>query len=147
MSDEIVFFDFLPRVPIKIKRYKVRIHLNSVPAMNYFSAATRMIMKGVDGIIFVADSQEERFDANIESVTKLRDILDAYKIDFEALPYVLQLNKFDLPNIVPKNELVVALRKKKEPVIEAMALKGDGVVETLKSILKLIMIDVKSRLK
>ena len=70
-----------------------------------------------------------------------------YDIEFETLPYVLQLNKRDLPNITPVNEMIEALRRKEEPVVEAMALKGDGVVETLKSISKLIMVDVKRKLK
>ncbi len=104
-------------------------------------------MKGVDGIVFVADSQRERFEANIESIQDMMDNLKEYNIDFETLPYVLQLNKRDLPNITPANELIKALRKKGEPVVESMALKGDGVVETLKSISKLIMIDVKRKLK
>ena len=87
-------------------------------------------MKGVDGIVFVADSQRERFEANIESLQDMMDNLKEYNIDFETLPYVLQLNKRDLPNITPANELIKALRKKNEPVVEAMALKGEGVVET-----------------
>lgn len=104
-------------------------------------------MKGVDGIVFVADSQRERFEANIESMADMMENLKDYNIDFESLPYVLQLNKRDLPNVTPLNELIQALRKKDEPVIEAMALKGDGVIETLKGISKLIMIDVKRKLK
>jgi mutual gliding-motility protein MglA len=104
-------------------------------------------MKGVDGIVFVADSQRERFEANIESLQDMLENLKEYNIEFESLPYVLQLNKRDLPNITPANELIGALRKRNEPVVEAMALKGEGVVETLKSISKLIMIDVKRKLK
>jgi signal recognition particle receptor subunit beta len=142
-----VTFDFFQLDLGTIKGYKVKFHLYSGPGAIYYSSTRRLIMKGVDGIVFVADSQEQRFDANIESMIELRDQLDYYKIDFETLPYVLQLNKFDLPNIVPTNELMVALRKKREPVIQAMALRGDGVVETLKAISKLIMTDVKRKLK
>jgi signal recognition particle receptor subunit beta len=97
--------------------------------------------------VFVADSQRERFEANFESLNDMLQNLKEYNIEFDTLPYVLQLNKRDLPNITPANELIAALRKRDEPVIEAMALKGEGVVETLKAISKLIMIDVKKKLK
>jgi signal recognition particle receptor subunit beta len=101
----------------------------------------------VDGLVFVADSQRERFEANIESIADMVENLKEYKIDFPMLPYVLQLNKRDLPNITPADELIQALRKKDEPVVEAVALKGDGVVDTLKSISRLVMVEVKKKLK
>ncbi len=146
-TERTLFFDFFPLDLGTIKGYKVKFHLYTVPGQIYYSSSRKLIMKGVDGIVFVADSQRERFEANIESIQDMMDNLKEYNIDFEGLPYVLQLNKRDLPNITPANEIIKALRKKNEPVVEAMALKGDGVVETLKSISKLIMIDVKSKLK
>lgn len=106
-----------------------------------------MILKGVDGLVFVADSQRERFEANIESISDMNENLVDYKIDFATLPYVLQLNKRDLPNITPAGELIETLRQKDEPVVEAVALKGDGVVDTLKSISKLVMVEVKRKLR
>lgn len=146
-TERTLFFDFFPLDLGTIKGYKVKFHLYTVPGQIYYSSSRKLIMKGVDGIVFVADSQRERFEANIESLQDMMDNLKEYNIDFETLPYVLQLNKRDLPNITPANELIKALRKKNEPVVEAMALKGDGVVETLKGISKLIMIDVKRKLK
>ncbi|MGD2086768.1 MAG: GTPase domain-containing protein [Candidatus Aminicenantes bacterium] len=146
-TERTLFFDFFPLDLGTIKGYKVKFHLYTVPGQIYYSSSRKLIMKGVDGIVFVADSQRERFEANIESLQDMMDNLKEYNIDFETLPYVLQLNKRDLPNITPANELIKALRKKGEPVVESMALKGDGVVETLKSISKLIMIDVKRKLK
>jgi signal recognition particle receptor subunit beta len=146
-TERTLFFDFFPLDLGTIKGYKVKFHLYTVPGQIYYSSSRKLIMKGVDGIVFVADSQRERFEANIESLQDMMDNLKEYNIDFEAMPYVLQLNKRDLPNITPANELIKALRKKNEPVVEAMALKGDGVVETLKGISKLIMIDVKRKLK
>ncbi len=146
-TERTLFFDFFPLDLGTIKGYKVKFHLYTVPGQIYYSSSRKLIMKGVDGIVFVADSQRERFEANIESLQDMLDNLKEYNIDFETLPYVLQLNKRDLPNITPANELIKALRKKNEPVVEAMALKGDGVVETLKGISKLIMIDVKRKLK
>lgn len=146
-TERTLFFDFFPLDLGTIKGYKVKFHLYTVPGQIYYSSSRKLIMKGVDGIVFVADSQRERFEANIESLQDMMDNLKEYNIDFETLPYVLQLNKRDLPNITPANELIKALRKKNEPVVEAMALKGDGVVDTLKGISKLIMIDVKRKLK
>lgn len=146
-TERTLFFDFFPLDLGTIKGYKVKFHLYTVPGQIYYSSSRKLIMKGVDGIVFVADSQRERFEANIESLQDMMDNLKEYNIDFETMPYVLQLNKRDLPNITPANELIKALRKKNEPVVEAMALKGDGVVETLKGISKLIMIDVKRKLK
>lgn len=146
-TERTLFFDFFPLDLGTVKGYKVKFHLYTVPGQIYYSSSRKLIMKGVDGIVFVADSQRERFEANIESLQDMMDNLKEYNIEFDGLPYVLQLNKRDLPNITPANELIKALRKKDEPVVEAQALKGDGVVETLKSISKLIMIDVKRKLK
>jgi signal recognition particle receptor subunit beta len=133
-NERTLFFDFFPLDLGTIKGYKVKFHLYSVPGQIYYSSSRKLIMKGVDGIVFVADSQAERFEPNIESMEDMLYNLNEYNIDFEALPYVLQLNKRDLPNITPAYELIKALRRKNEPVVEAMALKGDGVVETLKGI-------------
>jgi mutual gliding-motility protein MglA len=146
-TERTLFFDFFPLDLGTIKGYKVKFHLYTVPGQIYYSSSRKLIMKGVDGIVFVADSQRERFEANIESLSDMMQNLKDYNIDFEQIPYVLQLNKRDLPNITPVSELLAALRKKDEPVIEAMALKGEGVVETLKNISKAIMIDVKRKLK
>jgi mutual gliding-motility protein MglA len=146
-TERTLFFDFFPLDLGTVKGYKVKFHLYTVPGQIYYSSSRKLIMKGVDGIVFVADSQRERFEANIESLSDMLDNLRDYNIEFEGIPYVLQLNKRDLPNITPANDLIGTLRRKDEPVIEAMALKGDGVVETLKGISKLIMIDVKRKLK
>lgn len=146
-TERTLFFDFFPLDLGSVKGYKVKFHLYTVPGQIYYSSSRKLIMKGVDGVVFVADSQRERFEANYESLADMLGNLKEYNIDFDTLPYVLQLNKRDLPNITPANELIAALRKRDEPVIEAMALKGDGVVETLKAISKLIMIDVKKKLK
>jgi hypothetical protein len=145
-TERTLFFDFFPLDLGSVKGYKVKFHLYTVPGQIYYSSSRKLIMKGVDGVVFVADSQRERFEANYESLTDMLQNLNEYNIDFETLPYVLQLNKRDLPNITPANEMITALRKRDEPVIEAMALKGDGVVETLKAISKLIMVDVKKKL-
>jgi hypothetical protein len=145
-TERTLFFDFFPLDLGTIKDYKVRFHLYTVPGQIYYSASRKLILKGVDGLVFVADSQTERFEANLESIQDMLENLRDYKIDFVTIPYVLQLNKRDLPNITPANELIGALRKKEEPVLEAVAYKGDGVVDTLKAISKLIMSEVKNKI-
>jgi len=145
-TERTLFFDFFPLDLGMIKGYKVKFHLYTVPGQIYYSSSRKLILKGVDGLVFVADSQRERFEANIESIQDMLENLKDYRINFEKLPYALQLNKRDLPNISPVNELIESLRQKDEPVIEAIALSGEGVVDTLKSISKLVMIDVKQKL-
>lgn len=145
-TERTLFFDFFPLDLGMIKGYKVKFHLYTVPGQIYYSSSRKLILKGVDGLVFVADSQRERFEANIESIADMIENLKEYRIDFATLPYVLQLNKRDLPNITPADELIQALRQKDEPVVEAVALKGDGVVDTLKSISRLVMVEVKKKL-
>jgi signal recognition particle receptor subunit beta len=145
-TERTLFFDFFPLDLGTIKDYKVRFHLYTVPGQIYYSASRKLILRGVDGLVFVADSQTERFEANIESIQDMLENLNDYKLDFATIPYILQLNKRDLPNVTPANELIAALRKKSEPVLEAVASRGDGVVETLKAISKLIMIEVKNKI-
>jgi signal recognition particle receptor subunit beta len=100
-------------------------------------------LKGVDGVVFVADSQEERFDANIESLYNLEENLASQGYDLMKLPYVLQLNKRDLPNIVPIEDLTNELRRKDEPVFEAVAMNGTGVFDTLKAVAKQVLTELR----
>jgi signal recognition particle receptor subunit beta len=146
-TERTLFFDFFPLDLGTVKGYKVKFHLYTVPGQIYYSSSRKLIMKGVDGVVFVADSQRERFEANIESLQDMFSNLKEYNIEFSTLPYVLQLNKRDLPNISPVNELLAVLRKKDEPVIEAVSLRAVGVIETLKGISKLIMVNVKQKLR
>ena len=146
-TERTLFFDFFPLDLGMIKGYKIKFHLYTVPGQIYYSGSRKLILKGVDGVVFVADSQRERFEANIESISDMLDNLRDYNINFKDLPFVIQLNKRDLPNIYPANELISALRQKDEPVIEAIAINGQGVVETLKSISKKIMVEVKKKLE
>ena len=146
-SERTLFFDFFPLDLGRIKGYKVKFHLYTVPGQSYYSSSRKLILKGVDGLVFVADSQRERFEANIESLDDMLDNLREYNIDFSTLPYILQLNKRDLPSITPANELISLLRRKNESVMEAVAVKGDGVIDTLKSISKSIMSDIKRELR
>ena len=144
-TDRTLFFDFLPIELGTIRGFRTRFHLYTVPGQVFYDASRRLILKGVDGLVFVADSQELRRDANIESVENLRGNLTEHGYDLATLPYILQLNKRDLPGAVSRELLEKDLRRNDEPVMEAVATQGTGVFETLKSIIKLVLMDLKSR--
>lgn len=133
-TDRTLFFDFLPLDLGSVKGFKVRFHLYTVPGQVFYDASRKLILKGVDGVIFVADSQNERMEANEESVYNLKMNLKEQGYDLQVIPYVLQLNKRDLPNVATVEEMVQKLQQKQEPVFEAVASKGVGVFETLKAV-------------
>src|SRR6201993_2765655 len=126
-TDRTLFFDFMPLELGTVRGFKTRFHLYTVPGQVFYDASRKLILKGVDGVVFVADSQEERMDANIESLYNLEENLRAYSYELINLPYVLQLNKRDLPTAIPSTELVAELARKDEPVVEAVASTGVGV--------------------
>ena len=138
-TDRTLFFDFLPLELGTVRGFKTRFHLYTVPGQVFYDASRKLILKGVDGVIFVADSQVERMDANVESLDNLVINLRTQGYDLMTLPYVLQLNKRDLPNVASAEEMKRLLVKKEEPVIEAVAMKGTGVFETLKGVAKLVL--------
>jgi signal recognition particle receptor subunit beta len=142
-TERTLFFDFLPLALGEIKGFKTRFHLYTVPGQVFYDASRKLILKGVDGVVFVADSQEERIDANIESLDNLNVNLKEQGYDLDRLPYVIQYNKRDLPNVVTVEELRQELNPTNVPDFEACATVGDGVFETLKAIAKLILIDLK----
>jgi mutual gliding-motility protein MglA len=142
-TDRTLFFDFLPLDLGTVRGFRTRFHLYTVPGQVFYEASRRLILKGADGVVFVADSQEERLDANLETLDNLREHLKDHKLDFNAIPYVLQLNKRDLPNILPVEELTKQLTVKGEPAIEAVAVTGQGVFDTLKEIAKLVLSELK----
>jgi len=142
-TDRTLFFDFLPLDLGTIRGFKTRFHLYTVPGQVFYDASRKLILRGVDGVVFVADSQEERMDANIEALENLQENLRDHNYDFMKIPYVLQLNKRDLPNVVSVEELKKALVKKNEPVFEAVAFRGTGVFETLKECGRLVLGELK----
>ena len=143
-TERTLFFDFLPLALGEIRGFKTRFHLYTVPGQVFYDASRKLILKGVDGVVFVADSQEERMDANIESLENLRINLEEQGYDLDKIPYVIQYNKRDLPNIVLVEELRRELNPIGVPEFEACASAGDGVFETLKAVAKLILIDLKT---
>jgi signal recognition particle receptor subunit beta len=142
-TDRTLFFDFMPLELGTVRGFKTRFHLYTVPGQVFYDASRKLILKGVDGVVFVADSQDERMDANIESLYNLEENLQANGYDLSKIPYVLQLNKRDLPNVIPAEEMVSELRRKDEPVHEAVASKGNGVFDTLKSVAKQVLTELR----
>jgi len=142
-TDRTLFFDFLPLDLGTVRGFKTRFHLYTVPGQVFYEASRRLILKGADGVVFVADSQEERLDANIETLENLREHLKDHNLDFATIPYVLQLNKRDLPNILPVEELQKNIGVKGEPTIEAVAITGQGVFDTLKEVAKLVLNELR----
>jgi len=138
-TDRTLFFDFLPLELGTVRGFRTRFHLYTVPGQVFYDASRKLILKGVDGVIFVADSQVERMDANVESVENLQANLKTQGYDINTIPFVLQLNKRDLPNVAPVDEMKNLLMRKEEPVFEAVAAKGPGVFETLKGVAKLVL--------
>ena len=142
-TERTLFFDFLPLDLGSVRGFKTRIHLYTVPGQVFYDASRKLILRGVDGIVFVADSQQERMDANVEALDNLMANLKEHGYDFFKIPYVLQLNKRDLPNVLPVDTLAKELRRKTEPVIEAIAFQGAGVFETLKEIARQVLTELK----
>jgi signal recognition particle receptor subunit beta len=138
-TERTLFFDFLPLDLGEVKGFKTRFHLYTVPGQVYYNASRRLILKGVDGIVFVADSQKERAEANIEAMHNLYENLESYGYDLATIPFVIQYNKRDLPNILEVDTLRAQLNPSGVPDHEGVATEGSGVFETLTSVSKLVV--------
>jgi signal recognition particle receptor subunit beta len=138
-TERTLFFDFLPVDLGAIRGFKTRFHLYTVPGQVYYNASRKLILKGVDGVVFVADSQVERLDANIESMHNLYENLAEYGLDLREIPFIIQYNKRDLPNTSSLQELEAQLNPNKVPHFEAVATRGIGVFDTLKAVSKLVI--------
>jgi signal recognition particle receptor subunit beta len=146
-NERTLFFDFLPLDLGEIRGFKTRFHLYTVPGQVFYEASRKLILRGVDGLVFVADSQVERMEANIESYLGLEKNLQDQGYDLNKVPIVMQWNKRDLPNIVPAEDLQLQLNKRKNPAFEAIASQGYGVFETLKMISKSVLLNIKGGLE
>lgn len=142
-TERTLFFDFLPLNLGTIRGFKIRFHLYTVPGQVFYNASRKLILKGVDGIVFVADSQIERMEANIESFQNMIENLNDQGLNLEKIPYVVQYNKRDLPNAAPLEEMKSLLNKENVPDFEAVATVGNGVFDTLKAISKLVLVELK----
>ncbi len=142
-TERTLFFDFLPLALGDIRGFKTRFQLYTVPGQVFYDASRKLILRGVDGVVFVADSQIERMDANIESFENLKINLKENGYDFDKIPFVMQYNKRDMPNAADLQEMKNILNAKGAPDFEGVATKGIAVFETLKAIAKLVLVEMK----
>ncbi len=142
-TERTLFFDFLPIALGEIRGFKTRFHLYTVPGQVFYDASRKLILKGVDGVVFVADSQVERMEANVESMDNLRLNLREQGLEIEKVPFVIQYNKRDLPNAAPLDEIRKLLNPSGVPDFEATAHNGAGVFETLKAVARGVLNDLK----
>jgi mutual gliding-motility protein MglA len=142
-TERTLFFDFLPLSLGEIRGFKTRFHLYTVPGQVFYDASRKLILKGVDGVVFVADSQVERMEANQESLDNLRDNLKEQCYDIDKIPLVMQYNKRDLPNAAPVEDLTKMLNYRQRPEFLATATNGFGVFDTLKEVAKLVLQELK----
>lgn len=140
-SDRTLFFDFLPIEAMSIKGYKTKFQLYTVPGQVIYNTTRQLVLRGVDGIVFVADSQYDKMSENVESFANLEENLKSNKLDIADIPYVLQYNKRDLPNIAPVEymEFLLNNREVQVPSFESAASKCEGVFDTLNGITKLLL--------
>jgi hypothetical protein len=142
-TERTLFFDFLPLALGEIRGFKTRFHLYTVPGQVFYDASRKLILKGVDGVVFVADSQIARMEANVESLENLRTNLAEQGYSLDKLPYVIQYNKRDMPGIAPVDELRQLLNTSSVPDFEGVASTGVGVFDTLKAVAKLVLSHLK----
>jgi signal recognition particle receptor subunit beta len=145
-NERTLFFDFLPLDLGDIRGFKTRFHLYTVPGQVFYEASRRLILRGVDGIIFVADSQVERMESNLESLDSLEKNLISQGYQLDQVPMVMQWNKRDLPNIMSLEDMNKKLNKRNLPSFESSAVSGGGVFETLKMVTKLVLLNIKGGL-
>jgi len=143
-TERTLFFDFLPLALGNIEGFGVRFHLYTVPGQVFYAASRKLILKGVDGIVFTADSQIERMEANMESMDDLHQNLEEHGYDLKGLPLTIQYNKRELPNAAPLEEMNRHLNPMDGPWFEAAAIQGVGVYETLKDVAKRVLKDVRT---
>jgi hypothetical protein len=142
-TDRTLFFDFLPLALGEIRGFKTRFYLYTVPGQVFYDASRKLILKGVDGVVFVADSQIARMEANQESLENLRTNLAEQGYSLDKIPYVIQYNKRDMPDIGTVEELREILNPTNVPEFEACARTGQGVFETLKAVAKLVLTELR----
>ena len=141
-DDRTLFFDFLPVSATTVRGFTAKFQLYTVPGQVYYNASRKLILKGVDGIVFVADSQIERMEANVESMQNLYDNMAEYGYNLDEMPYVIQYNKRDLANIapLPYMEFMLNRRARQVPYFEAVAVNGDGVFDTLNTVSRMVLV-------
>ena len=138
-TERTLYFDFLSLDLGSVAGFKTRFALYTVPGQEEYNASRKLILNGVDGIVFVADSQREKWQENIDSLKNMEENLADYGLRFEDVPIVLQYNKRDMPTAVSADELQAALNTRNLPAFQAVAVQGVGVFDTLKSLSKSVL--------
>ena len=146
-TDRTLFFDLLPMEVGSVAGFKTRIQLYTVPGQVFYNTTRKLVLKGVDGVVFVADSQRPMLAANTEAIENLAENLESLGLSIDSIPLVLQFNKRDLPDIATVEELKQQLHRGSWPVHEASAITGAGVVETLRGISKLTLLALRKQLE
>ena len=144
-TDRTLFFDFLPLDLGSIRGFTTRFHLYTVPGQVFYDASRKLILKGVDGVVFVADSQPSMVESTRESFANLIENLEQNQLDPNDIPIVIQFNKRDLPTAMPADDMYRRLNVKREPTFEAVATTGAGVFDTLKAVARQVLMDLKKR--
>jgi signal recognition particle receptor subunit beta len=142
-NERTLFFDFLPLGVGDVRGYKTRFHLYTIPGQTFYEISQQFILKGVDGVVFVVDSQAERMEANLESFEILNRNLERQGYDPNKLPLIFQYNKRDLASALPVKELEQTFNPGRKPSFEAVASRGDGVMETLQSVTQWVIRELK----
>jgi signal recognition particle receptor subunit beta len=142
-NERTIFFDFLPLNLGKIRDFNTRFHLYTVPGQVFYESSRKLILRGVDGLIFVADSQVEKMDANHESLQGLKKNLSEQGYNILKIPFVMQWNKRDLPNIAPIVDMETQFNPQMVPSFGSVACSGEGVFETLKSVSKMVLLNIR----
>jgi signal recognition particle receptor subunit beta len=144
-ADRTLYFDFLPVKLPKLRGYAIRVQLYTVPGQVHYNSTRKLVLAGADGVVFVADSQAERAAANVESLENLRENLAEQGLRLDQVPHAIQLNKRDVPQLSPVEEMTAQLNQHRAPVFETVATSGRGVFEALKSITTLVLTDLRRR--
>ena len=142
-NERTLFFDFLPLNLGEIRGFKTRFHLYTVPGQVFYEASRKLVLRGVDGLIFVADSQVEKLDENLKSLASLEENLAEQGYDINTIPLVMQWNKRDLSNVMSTDDMNEKLNKWNAPAFSSVAITGDGVFESLKAVSKQVLMNIK----
>jgi hypothetical protein len=141
-DDRTLFFDFLPVSAVTVRNFVAKFQLYTVPGQIYYNMTRKLVLRGVDGIVFVADSQWDRLPENVESFRNLEENLKEYGYNLDEIPYVIQYNKRDLPNVAPVEYLEYMLNRKtrRVPYFESVAVEGKGVFDTLNTVSRMVLV-------
>jgi signal recognition particle receptor subunit beta len=146
-GERTLFFDFLPLEASQIHGFRTKFQLYTVPGQVMYNSTRKLVLRGVDGVIFVCDSQWEKMRENLESFRNLMENLASYGYSLETTPYVVQYNKRDLPNVAPVDYMQYVINPRQVPDFEAVAIRGDGVFETLDAICTLVLANLSEKQK